>query len=152
MARLILARLNSSILCPSAITAYTHPVSRTLLHPLITQPTSRPAFQTRLYNYMAPTPWQPNSYPPTRRSDHVDVYKSESKGEVKVPDPYNWLEQNSEETDAWTTTQEKFTRQYLDQYSYRDKLEEEFRVNSDYAKVLLNTLQDLTNTSETKND
>ena len=68
------------------------------------------------------------------------VYKSESKGEVKVPDPYNWLEQNSEETDAWTTTQEKFTRKYLDQYSYRDKLEEEFRVNSDYAKVLLNPL------------
>ena len=85
---------------------------------------------------MSPTPWQPNTYPVTRRSDHVDVYKSESKGEVKVPDPYNWLEQNTEETDAWTTAQEKFTRQYLDQYSYRDKLEEEFKVNSNYAKVL----------------
>ena len=84
---------------------------------------------------MSPTPWQPNTYPLTRRSDHVDVYKSEAKGEVKVPDPYNWLEQHNEETEAWTTTQEKFTRQYLDQYSFRDKLEEEFKVNSDYAKV-----------------
>ena len=50
-----------------------------------------------------PTPWVPDRYPAARRSDHVDVYKSEEKGEVRVPDPYNWLEKDSEETDKWTT-------------------------------------------------
>lgn len=84
---------------------------------------------------MPPTPWKPNQYPPTRRSDHVDVYKSEAKGEVRVPDPYNWLESDTEETDQWTTVQADFARKYLDQNSNRDKLEKEIRNNSDYAKV-----------------
>jgi len=52
----------------------------------------------RFYNYMAPTPWN-GKYPPARRSDHVDTYKSEKHGEVKVPDPYDWLETYSEETE-----------------------------------------------------
>ncbi|KAI5122174.1 hypothetical protein M0805_007071 [Coniferiporia weirii] len=80
------------------------------------------------------TPWTPNKYPLTRRSDHVDVYKSEKHGEVRVPDPYNWLEENSTETEAWTTTQADFTRQYLDQYPHRDDLERQIRANSDYEK------------------
>jgi prolyl oligopeptidase len=49
----------------------------------------------------APTPWTPNSYPKARRGDHVDVYKSEKHGDVRVHDPYQWLEENSEETTAW---------------------------------------------------
>ncbi|KAG5642611.1 hypothetical protein DXG03_002481 [Asterophora parasitica] len=83
---------------------------------------------------MAPTPWTPNSYPPTRRSDHVDVWKSAAKGEVRVPDPYQWLEEYSDETDKWTTSQELFTRSYLDKNADRQKLEDAFRASMDYAK------------------
>lgn len=67
---------------------------------------------------MPPTPWVPNKYPLARRSDHVDEYKSESKGSVKVADPYQWLEKKTTETDEWTTTQENFTRAYLDVSSF----------------------------------
>lgn len=66
---------------------------------------------------MRPTPWTPNKYPFTRRSDHVDIYKSETKGHVHVPDPYQWLEKNTAETDEWVTAQEAFTRKHLDQAS-----------------------------------
>ncbi|KAL0949097.1 hypothetical protein HGRIS_009187 [Hohenbuehelia grisea] len=80
------------------------------------------------------TPWTPNSYPPTRRSDHVDVYKSESKGEVRVPDPYEWLEHKSKETDEWVDVQERFTRSYLDQNPDRQKLEDAIEANTNYPK------------------
>ncbi|KAH7926038.1 hypothetical protein BV22DRAFT_1128529 [Leucogyrophana mollusca] len=83
---------------------------------------------------MSPTPWTPNQYPPARRSDHVDVYKSEKHGEVRVSDPYQWLEEHSEETDKWTTAQDAFTRAYLDKNADRSKLENEIRANTDYAK------------------
>lgn len=81
--------------------------------------------------------WIPGRYPPARRSDHVDVYKSESKGEVRVHDPYQWLEHNTAETEAWTTAQEKFTRNFLDQNPDRQTLEDKIRENTDYAKVRL---------------
>ena len=81
------------------------------------------------------TPWVPNRYPTARRSDHVDVYKSEEKGEVPVPDPYHWLEQDSEETDKWTSAQEAFTREYLDKNPERQELEDAIRKTMDYAKV-----------------
>jgi prolyl oligopeptidase len=84
---------------------------------------------------MAPTPWTPGTYPATRRSDHVDIYKSASKGEVKVADPYQWLEEYSEETDNWTTAQQEYTRAYLDKNPDRQKLENVFRASMDYAKV-----------------
>lgn len=46
--------------------------------------------------------WVPARYPPARRSDHIDIYQSAKKGgEVKVHDPYQWLETNSEETTRW---------------------------------------------------
>ncbi|TCD60280.1 hypothetical protein EIP91_010432 [Steccherinum ochraceum] len=80
------------------------------------------------------TPWIPSRYPAARRSDHVDVYKSEEKGEVRVPDPYNWLEQDSEETVQWTSSQTEFTREYLDQNPERQELEDEIRKSMDYAK------------------
>ncbi|KZT74475.1 hypothetical protein DAEQUDRAFT_720646 [Daedalea quercina L-15889] len=80
------------------------------------------------------TPWAPNRYPTSRRSDHVDVYKSEVKGKVHVPDPYQWLEQNSEETEQWVDVQEAFTRAYLDQNPERQTLEDEIRQNEKFAK------------------
>lgn len=82
------------------------------------------------------TPWNPNAYPSSRRSDHVDVYKSEKQGEVRVPDPYNWLEDsNSSETEAWVEEQEAFTRRYLDQNPNREALEQSIRANTDFEKV-----------------
>ncbi|KIK99823.1 hypothetical protein PAXRUDRAFT_30278 [Paxillus rubicundulus Ve08.2h10] len=83
---------------------------------------------------MPPTPWTPNQYPDARRSDHVDIYKSEKHGEVRVADPYQWLEQNTEETDKWTSAQDAFTRTYLDNNPDRVKLEKEIRANTDYEK------------------
>lgn len=70
---------------------------------------------------MAPTPWKPNCYPTARRSSHVDEYKSELKGLVKVADPYQWLEKNTPETEEWVSAQEAFTRAYLDQVRVIDK-------------------------------
>lgn len=56
---------------------------------------------------------------------------------MDIQDPYNWLENNSEETDAWVSSQAKFTEQYLSKVSDRDKLREEMKKNMDYAKVRL---------------
>ncbi|KAF8075884.1 prolyl oligopeptidase [Lyophyllum atratum] len=89
---------------------------------------------------MAPTCWTPNAYPPTRRSDHVDIYKSAAKGEVRVSDPYQWLEEYTDETDKWTTSQELFTRSYLDKNADRQRLEDAFRASMDYAKFTAPTL------------
>ena len=85
---------------------------------------------------MTPTPWAPDSYPPTRRSDHVDVYQSASKGEVQVPDPYQWLEETTNEVDEWTTAQTAFTEAYLNKSPDRQKLEDKFLASKDYAKVI----------------
>ncbi|KAF4618878.1 hypothetical protein D9613_009989 [Agrocybe pediades] len=83
---------------------------------------------------MSRTPWTPNQYPATRRSDHTDVYKSASRGEIRIPDPYHWLEEHTEETDRWTSEQEAFTRSYLDKNPDLPKLEKAFCECSDYAK------------------
>ena len=85
---------------------------------------------------MPPTPWVLDSYPPTRRSDHVDVYQSASRGEVQVSDPYQWLEESSNEVDQWTTEQTAFTQAYLDKNPDRQKLEDKFLASKDYAKVI----------------
>lgn len=90
---------------------------------------------------MAPTPWTPNRYPVARRSDHIDTYTSEAKGEVKIHDPYEWLQHNTDETDKWTTAQEKFTREYLDANPDRVKLEEEIRKSTDYERFSAPTLK-----------
>lgn len=81
------------------------------------------------------TPWTPHRYPITRRSEHVDVYKSAINGEVSVRDPYGWLEHSTSETEEWANGQVAFTRAYLDQNPDRQRLEENIRKNSDYAKV-----------------
>jgi prolyl oligopeptidase len=48
---------------------------------------------------MAPTKWSPGQYPFARRADHFDTYQTEKDGEIKVLDPYQWLETHSEETE-----------------------------------------------------
>ena len=84
---------------------------------------------------MASNAWIPNRYPQARRSDHVDVYKSKAKGSVSVPDPYNWLEENSEETTRWITEQEKYTREYVRSSPQWERIEADIRKSTDYAKV-----------------
>nr|E2JFG1.1 RecName: Full=Prolyl oligopeptidase A [Amanita bisporigera]ADN19204.1 prolyl oligopeptidase [Amanita bisporigera] len=91
---------------------------------------------------MSSTQWTPNMYPSARRSDHIDTYRSETRGEVKVPDPYHWLEEYSEETDKWTSDQEEFTRTYLDSNPDRKKLEDAFRKSMDYPKFSAPFLND----------
>ena len=84
---------------------------------------------------MSPTSWVPNRYPPTRRSEHVDVYRSASRGQVTVPDPYYWLETDSNETDKWTSAQQAFTRDYLDRNPDLERLRAAFQDCVDYQKV-----------------
>jgi len=85
---------------------------------------------------MPPTPWTPGNYPPARRSDHIDVYQSAQRGEVHIPDPYRWLEEYSDETEKWISSQQVFTRSYLDKNTDKQKLEDAFRSSVDYAKVM----------------
>ncbi|KIL67398.1 hypothetical protein M378DRAFT_74086 [Amanita muscaria Koide BX008] len=94
------------------------------------------------FRAMSSTPWTPNAYPPSRRSDHVDIYKSETRGEVNVPDPYDWLEHHSDETDKWTTAQQDFTKAYLDKNADRTRLEDAFRKSMDYPKFSAPFLND----------
>lgn len=84
---------------------------------------------------MASNTWIPNRYPQSRRSDHVDVYKSKARGTVNVPDPYNWLEGGSEETTRWVTEQEEYTREYLHSSPDWERIEADIRKTIDYAKV-----------------
>ena len=79
--------------------------------------------------------WIPGRYPKARRSDHVDTYQSATSGSVPVADPYNWLEEDSEETQGWVSEQIDFTRSYLDQYPDRKRLEDALRASANYANV-----------------
>lgn len=98
-------------------------------------------FAPRLRNMpLTTSSWIPHCYPPTRRSDHIDIYQSEVKGEVKVPDPYAWLEKDGEERERWLATQEALTRNFLDAHPQRVRLEEEIRASTDYEKVSFSTL------------
>ncbi len=86
---------------------------------------------------MIASSWIPHCYPPTRRSDHIDVYQSEAQGEVKVPDPYAWLEKDGEEKERWLASQETLARNFLDSHPDRPRLEEEIKSSTDYEKVSL---------------
>ena len=85
----------------------------------------------------APASWMPHCYPPTRRSDYIDVYQSEAQGKVEVPDPYAWLEKDGEERKRWLASQEALARNFLDSHPDRARLEEEIRASTDYEKVSL---------------
>lgn len=81
---------------------------------------------------MATRTWK---YPPARRSNHVDVYESAKNGQVRVPDPYEWLERKSDETEGWIDAQVKLTKGYLSEYKDHSKLANDLRRAYDYAKV-----------------
>jgi prolyl oligopeptidase len=84
---------------------------------------------------VTPYSWIPHSYPPTRRSDHIDIYQSEAEGQVKVPDPYAWFEKDGEEKQTWLASQEALARTFLDSHPDRVRLEEEIRASTDFEKV-----------------
>jgi prolyl oligopeptidase len=85
---------------------------------------------------MASKTWVPDTYPPARRSDHVDIYKSaKAKKDVAVEDPYRWMEEYTPELDKWTSAQASYTRDYIDKYPHRQRLEDAFMASLDYARV-----------------
>lgn len=118
-------------------------VTRALFHPYrLPRFALFPPLSRHISSGSMRTPWTPNRYPPARRSDHYDEYKSEKNGVVRVHDPYNWLEHNTQETESWTSAQVAFTKEYLDQNPDRQKLEDEIRRNTDYAKFSAPSLKD----------
>lgn len=72
----------------------------------------------------------------------MDVYKSERHGNVNVPNPYEWLEHDSKQTQDWVSAQEAFTRSYLDKNPDRQSLEDTIRQNTNYAKFSAPSLKD----------
>lgn len=69
-------------------------------------------------------------YPKAKRQDVVDNYHGE-----KISDPYRWLEdENSEETKEWIAAQNKLTRQYMDNVSFRQRIEGRLKELWQFAK------------------
>ncbi|KAH7107917.1 prolyl oligopeptidase [Auriculariales sp. MPI-PUGE-AT-0066] len=73
-------------------------------------------------------------YPPARRSDHVDVYESAKHGQVQVPDPYEWLEHKSDETDEWIEAQATLTNDFLIGFKDRENLAKDFTAAYNFEK------------------
>ncbi len=72
------------------------------------------------------------SYPPTRRVDHVDNYHG-----TEVADPYRWLEadvRQSEEVAAWVQKQSDFAEKYLSEIPVRDKIRERLKQIYNYER------------------
>ena len=140
-----------------SIASRTLRVALFLQSPLVRFPVLQPTRMTS--RWIAPTPWTPNAYPKARRGDHVDVYKSKNNGDVRVHDPYQWLEENSEETTAWVEgvladalvkkrtdgiavlfrhkAQAAFTQEYLQKNPELERLKKEMFKNIDYPKACL---------------
>src|SRR6188472_4486991 len=69
-------------------------------------------------------------YPTTRKEDVTDDYFG-----TKVPDPYRWLEDdNSAETKAWVTEQNKVTFKFLETIPQRDRIRERLRTLWNYER------------------
>jgi prolyl oligopeptidase len=70
------------------------------------------------------------AYPATKTGDVVDDYFG-----TKVPDPYRWLEdENSADTKAWVTAQNKVTFGYLDQIPFRAQLKTRLAALYNYTR------------------
>ena len=70
-------------------------------------------------------------YPKTNKVDSVINYFG-----TDVNDPYSWLEDdNSEETKAWVTAENKVTEGYLSQIPFREKIKQRYTDLINYEKV-----------------
>src|ERR1700719_2294345 len=75
---------------------------------------------------------QPQTYPETRRIDHIDTYHG-----VKVADPYRWLEDDvrkSDEVKAWVEAENKITNAYLQAIPERDGIKKRLTELWNYEK------------------
>ncbi|GAA5823713.1 hypothetical protein JCM11251_000736 [Rhodosporidiobolus azoricus] len=89
-----------------------------------------------------PTPWTANTYPQVRRADTLEVFKSATKGEVTVADPYAWLhEPDSEETQQFVKEQGEYTQKYLAQYKDREAFSRELKKNWNYPRFTVPSLK-----------
>jgi len=69
-------------------------------------------------------------YPETKKESQVDNYFG-----IAVPDPYRWLENdNSAETKAWVTEENKVTFGYLDKIPFRQQWFKRIEEMNDYPK------------------
>ena len=69
-------------------------------------------------------------YPETKKESQVDTYFG-----TAVPDPYRWLENdNSAETKAWVTEENKVTFGYLDKIPFRQQWFKRIEEMNDYPK------------------
>jgi prolyl oligopeptidase len=72
-----------------------------------------------------------NTYPETKKIDHVDNYFGE-----KINDPYRWLEDDrSAETGTWVKTQNDVTYRYLAAIPLRDQLKSRMEKLWNYEKI-----------------
>jgi prolyl oligopeptidase len=70
-------------------------------------------------------------YPETKKGETVDTYF-----DVKVSDPYRWLEDDkSAETAAWVKAENKVTYAYLDQIPFREDLKKRMEKLWNYEKI-----------------
>lgn len=71
------------------------------------------------------------TYPVTKKENVTDDYFG-----TKINDPYRWLEDdNSAETKAWVTEQNKLTYSYLDKIPYRSKIKQRLTEIWNYQKA-----------------
>ena len=71
------------------------------------------------------------NYPETKTVDTVDTYF-----DIKIKDPYRWLEDDrSEETGAWVTAENNVTFDYLSKIPYREQLKTRLSELWNYEKV-----------------
>lgn len=76
-----------------------------------------------------------NRYPDTRRGDHVDIYRNRQGQEVRIADPYRWLEDpDAPETRAWVEAQNKVSDAILNDLPARQAYIERLTELWDYAR------------------
>ena len=69
-------------------------------------------------------------YPASKKTDSINTYFG-----TDVKDPYQWLEDDrSTETENWVTSQNAFTKNYLDQIPYRSKIKDRLTELWNYEK------------------
>lgn len=76
-------------------------------------------------------------FPEARRDNTVDTYESQKDGEVKIADPFRWLEQppsQSAETKQWVEAQADFAQAYIQEYKPREDLKKRIEENFSYAR------------------